>query len=184
MQKKNGYTQTSVAVLEQKNQGRTDRRFAYFQHTNSLLKNLHLFCSVEIDLFKLENELPTNTLTATSAYFSLRYRASKKLSLSASYDARKNVIYYESYKNFIDRLIEEESRQGLRFRFNFRPIKYVTVGSSAGYRSQKNSPNTSKNLYSFLTLSRIPWIKMSATFLLHIIGNKLFKRQHLWFTFI
>ena len=160
---KKGYMQTSLAMLEQKNHGRTDRRFAYFQHTNSLLKNLHLFYSVELDLFKVENDIPASTISPTSLYVSLRYRASRKLSLSASFDKRKNVIYYESYKSFIDQLIEQETRQGLRFRFNYRPIKFVTLGSSVGYRFQKGNSNQSKNLYSFLTFSRVPFLKMSAT---------------------
>ena len=158
-----GHVQSSLALMEQKNHGVTDRRFAYFQHNNSLVKNLNLFWSMELDLYKLENEKRTNTLRPTSAYISLRYRASRKLSLSASFDRRNNVIYYESYKSFIDQLIEQETRQGMRLRFNYRPIKYVTLGSSFGYRSQKNNPNTSKNLYSFLTFSGIPVVNMSAT---------------------
>jgi hypothetical protein len=160
---KSGSMQTSAAVIEQKSGHFTDRRFAYFQHNNSLLKNLNLFTSLEVDLYMLVDDVPANVLRPTSTYASLRYRASRKLSLSASFDARKNVIYYESYKNFIDQLIEQETRQGFRFRFNYRPIKYVTVGSSIGYRSQQGSPNVSKNVYSFLTFSRIPWFKMSAT---------------------
>ena len=92
---------------------------------------------------------------STSAYISLRYRASRKLSLSASFDRRNNVIYYEPHKSFIDKLIEQETRQGLCFRFNYRPIKFETPGSSIGYRTQENSPNSSRNLYGFLTFRRI-----------------------------
>ena len=160
---KKAHAQTSIAFLEQKNGGSIDRRFAYFQHSNALIKNINVFYSIEFDLFEIIDNTARNMVSPTSAYLSVRYRISRRLSLSSSYDARKNVIYYESYKNFIDDLIERESRQGLRFRFNYRPFKYVTVGSSAGYRFQKNNPFVSKNLYSFLTFSRVPWLKLSAT---------------------
>ena len=39
-QNKNGRMQTSLALFEQTNSGKTDRRFAYFQHDNSLIKNV------------------------------------------------------------------------------------------------------------------------------------------------
>ena len=174
MQKKKGYMQSSLALLEQKNRGQTDRRFAYLQHNNSLVNKFNLFWSMEIDLYQVENGKSSSALQPTSIYLSLRYRASRKLSMSASYDRRNNVIYYESYKSFIDQLIEQETRQGLRFRVNYRPFKNVSLGSSAGYRSQKENPNTAKNLYSFLTVRRIPGIKVSVT-----LSSTLIQTQYL-----
>lgn len=169
-----GNFQTTIAFMEQKYFSKTDRRFLYFQHTNSIVKNLNLFSSVELDLYKIEGQQVTNMLDPTSIFLSLHYRYSRKLSFSASYDARKNVIYYESFRNFIDRLIEQETRQGSRFRFSYRPFKYVTLGSSIGYRFQKDQQNTSKNLYSFINISRIPWLQASAT-----ISTTLLKSNYL-----
>ncbi|MBK8501802.1 MAG: hypothetical protein IPL46_06090 [Saprospiraceae bacterium] len=169
-----GSIQSSLAVLEQKYQSKTDRRFVYFQHSNSLVKNLNVFSSIELDIFNIQGDKPNSSVTPTSLFFSLNYRASRKWSWSASYDARKNVIYYESYKNFIDQLIDQETRQGTRVRFSYRPFKYVTLGSSAGYRFQKNQQNTSKNIYSFLSFSRVPWVKMSAT-----ISNTMLESNYL-----
>ncbi len=45
---KNGSMQTTVAFIQQMNSGMTDRRFAYFQHTNSLIRNLYFFGSAEV----------------------------------------------------------------------------------------------------------------------------------------
>ena len=42
---KTGMAQTSLAIAEQLNDFKTDRRFLYFQHNNSLFKNLNLFFS-------------------------------------------------------------------------------------------------------------------------------------------
>jgi hypothetical protein len=163
LNKSSGYMQTTLAVMEQKNNAKTDRRFSYIQHSNSLAKNVNLFTSFEIDMYKVEKELPTNSFSLSSMYISLRYRPTRKFSIAASYDARKNVIYYESYKNFIDQLIDIETRQGFRLRFNFRPIKYLTMGSSAGYRYQANTPKPSRSLYNYLSYTRVPFIQASVS---------------------
>ncbi len=154
----------SMAFLEQRFSGREDRRFMYFQHSSSLFRNLYLFASFELDLLDFVDGASRSTLRPTSAYVSLRYRVSSKFSVSTSYDARKNVIYLESYKNLIDQLIDESTRQGFRVRFNYRPFKRVIVGASGGYRFQQNNPASSRNIYAYLTFSQIPWIKASFTF--------------------
>jgi hypothetical protein len=160
----NGNIQNTIAIAEQRNTGMTDRRFAYFQHTNSAIKRIYVFTSFEFDLYTMENDKPRNTFNVSSLYASIRYRPVDKLSVFGSYDARKNIIYYETYKNFIDQLLEDETRQGFRLSFNYRPFKKVSVGSSAGYRFQKENPNDSKNLHSYVTISRIPGVHVSATF--------------------
>lgn len=156
-----GTMQNTLAIVQQYNNSLTDRRFAYFQHTNSIFKKIYVFTSFEVDLFKNENGNASSTFKLTSIYFSLRYRISKKLSLFASYDARNNIIYYETYKNFIDRLIDEETRQGFRLRINYRPIKYLSFGASGGYRYQTNNSSTSKNTYLYANYSRVPFINAS-----------------------
>ena len=160
---KNGFVQTSLGFFEQRNKGKIDRRFAYFQHTNSIVKNVNLFTSFEVDLYQLVNGQPKNTLSLTSLYLSLRYRVSQKLSLYGSYDNRKNVIYYETYRNYVDQLLQQASRQGLRFRVTYRPINRIFVSVNAGTRFRKGDPRPSKTLNSFVTYSRIPGILASLT---------------------
>jgi len=160
---KNGSMQTSVAFFNQMNRFNTDRRFAYLQHNNSLAKNLNLFCSFEIDLYTMKNLKPVNTFDLTSTYVSLGYRPWRKLSLSLSYDARKNIYYYETFKNTIDSILDKEMRQGMRFQFNYRPIKYVSWGGNAGYRFQKSDPKPSINASSYINYSQLPLIHVSTT---------------------
>jgi hypothetical protein len=155
--------QTSRAGFDQMHQFKTDRRFAYFQHSNSLLKKVDLFCSFEFDFYTLKNLQPTNTFDLTSTYISLRYKPFKKLSLFVSYDARKNVYYYETFKNQIDSIIDKETRQGLRFQFTYRPAKFLTWGGSAGYRFQQSDPTPSINAYNYLNYSQIPVILTSVS---------------------
>ncbi|MEI6677135.1 MAG: hypothetical protein WCL21_00925 [Mariniphaga sp.] len=163
IQSDNGNMQTSLAIFDQTNKFKTDRRFAYLQHSNSLLKKLDLFCSFEFDFYTLVKMQPTTNFDLTSTYVSLRYKPWKKLSLFASYDARKNIYYYETFKNQIDSIIDRESRQGFRFQLNYHPIKYISWGASAGYRFQKSDPTPSINGNSYLSYNQIPLILTSLT---------------------
>lgn len=161
---KSGQLTNSVAFFQQTNRGKTDRRFVYFQQDNSLVKNLNMFVSCELDLYTLQNDLPTDTISLTSLYLSLRYRFSRKLSISTSYDARKNIIYYETFKNYLDQMLEVATRKGYQFRINFNPAKFVSSGFSGSYRSQKNDIHSTYNANGFLTFTQVPLINSTVSF--------------------
>lgn len=173
------FQQTTLAFVEQRNHSNTDRRFTYFQHSNNLVKNMTLFGSFEVDLFRNIGGEAQNKLSLTNLYLSLRYRFNRKLNASLSYDNRKNIIYYESYKNFIDQLIDDETRQGLRLNASYRILKFVTWGANLSWRFQKSDMNVSKNLNTYVNISRLPFIKaqlsLSANFLqTNYIDSKVF----------
>jgi hypothetical protein len=160
-----GYSQLSntLGYFEQTNNFKTDRRFVYFQHSNSLIKNTRLFLSTEVDLFKKESGETKNELTLTSLFVSASIRPSKYYSLYFSYDARKNVIYYETFKSFADSVFENETRQGFRTRVTVKPVKYLTLGLNYGYRFRKGDPKPSNNYGGYITYSMIPFIRSGIT---------------------
>ena len=174
-----GQAGTSIAFMQQTNRGSTDRRFVYFQHDNSLIKNLNLFVSCEVDLYALKKGIvpvslrqtptdsvsltPTNTISLTSIYLSLRYRFSRKLSASVSYDARKNVIYYETFKTYLDQMLLDATRQGYQLRINYNPGKLIYSGLSGGYQVRTNDLNAAYNANGFLTFSQVPGINSSVS---------------------
>ncbi|MBK7029734.1 MAG: hypothetical protein IPH45_11185 [Bacteroidales bacterium] len=161
--------QNSIALVEQKNKGLTDRRFAYFQHTNNLIPGLFLFGSLEADLFNKSRNIQDSSysvdqkLKLSNMYFTARYKFSKQVSMSLSFSSRKNIIYYETYKDIIDRLLEEARTQGYMAQFNYRPMKNLTFGVNAGYRTNKQDPHPSKNVYAYATYNNVPWLKAAAT---------------------
>jgi hypothetical protein len=165
----NSFSESSVAFMQQMNGSNVDRRFLYFQHSNSLVKNLYFIGTFEVDLYQLKVDTTNNTETATTGfdptglYLSLRYRFSDKLSISGSYDARKNVIYYETYKTFTDRLLETEMRQGFRLQGSYRFTRDLTFGLQTGYRFLKSDPRPAKNVYGYLSYSNIPGINSTLT---------------------
>lgn len=159
----NGMMQTSLAGFNQTNSGNTDRRFVYFQHDNSVLKNLNLFFSSEVDLFKIVRGVPVNELSLTSLYLMLNYRVSRKISISGSYDNRKNIIYYETYKNYIDVMLADATRQGVQIRINYRPINYLSFGASSSYWDRQGDTKPTTNINSFLTYTQLPWLNASTS---------------------
>lgn len=156
----NGYSGNSIAFMQQTNNSATDRRFLYFQHASSIMKKVSLFSTFEVDLYKLENDQPKNTFDLTSFYFSLRYRMTRRFSISGSYDTRKNVVYYETYKTYIDRIIEDERRQGFRLQADYSITDNIIFGVNSGYRFLKSDPHPSKNVNGYLTLRQIPGMKL------------------------
>lgn len=171
---KNGTMQTSLAYIEQQNSGNIDRRFIYLQHYNSLAKNLYFFGSVEVNLYKkVMNPVDSITLDTTynkdnspnvnNLYLMLRYRVIRQLSFSLSYSSRQNIIYYETYKDFLDRLLDTQTLQGFLLQVNSSPAKNLSIGIRAGYRYRTSDPKPSENLYVYLTYGRIPGLNIAAT---------------------
>lgn len=159
----NGNVETTIAFADQRNHGAIDRRFAYLQHSNSVFKNLFLFGSAEFDIYRLVNQIQENAPRLSNVYASARYRMFKNLSLSLSYSARKNIIYYETYKTTLETLIENELQQGYMAQVNYRPFNKLSVGATAGYRNRKGDPAESKNAYVYASYSEIPGLKAALT---------------------
>lgn len=173
---KNGNMQTTISVIEQRNSSQTDRRFLYFQHANSLLPKLYFFGSAELELYKKNLDgVSNNRSPLTNMYLILRYKFSRVLTAGLSFSSRNNIIYYETYKDIVERLLEREMLQGYNLRLTIRPIKLLTVGINAGYRSRKTDVRPSRNLYSYVSLARISGTQLSASLSHTYIENSYLK---------
>ena len=153
----------TLAYFEQTNDFKTDRRFLYFQHSNSIIENIRIFLSTEIDLYKKINGDQKGDFSLTSLYVSANFRPSRAVSFFVSYDARKNVISYETFKDFVDSVFENETRQGFRTRVRFKPVRNLFIGVNYGYRFKKGDLRPSNNYGGYLTYSLIPFIKSGLT---------------------
>lgn len=157
----NRLIQTSLAAFQQTNNFNTDRRFLYFQHNNSVIENIHLFLSTEIDLYKRDNKQEKSDFTFTGIYGSISYRPISELSVSVSYDSRKNVVYYETFKDYADSLLESARRQGIRVRTTIRPIKFLMLSANYGYRKSEDDINPSITFGASAAYTRVPFIDAS-----------------------
>ncbi len=157
---KHVYSETTIGILEQRNNADIDRRYAYLQHSSTIAKKLNLFSSIQMDLYKNVNGIRSTALRLTSLYISLRYRVSRKLSMMVSYDTRKRIIYYETLRTEVERLLaDDEARQGIRSRINIRPIKYINLGIAYSKRFQNDSQNKSNNINGYLSISKLPIVQ-------------------------
>ena len=166
---KNGMASTTLAIAEQMNDFLTDRRFLYVQHNSTLFKRLNLFFSSELDLFSKVDSLSSGQFRLTSLYLSARYRIAKNLSLSTSYDNRRNVIYYESYQTLVEQLLAQETRHGLRIQANYNPVKHISLNASAFLRFQGENQNPTTNYVLSIHFNRIPLINSTVS----LSGNYL-----------
>jgi len=153
----NLYSRTTLGAIEQRNNGKIDRRYAYFQHSSTINKSLNLFSSFELDLYNKVNGVTGSNLRLTNFYASARYRFNRYLNTTVSFDSRKRIIYYETYQTEVERLLSNDiARQGLRFRINTRPFKYFSTGVSYSVRFQSDNQNKSDNYSGYISLYRIP----------------------------
>ncbi|MFK7906111.1 MAG: hypothetical protein AB8B69_13350 [Chitinophagales bacterium] len=157
--KPNMRSKSTIGFFEQRNGGGIDRRYGYFQHSSTINRKLNLFGSFEVDLYQNINGQIGQDIRLSNLYVSARYRFSRKFDINVSYDARKRILYYETFKTEIERLLEDDvTRQGLRFRVNVRPVKFVSLGASYSQRFQSDQQNKSRNVNGFASLSKVPSI--------------------------
>ncbi len=155
------FVENVMGVFQQTNDMKVDRRFLYFQHTNNLIPKTNFFLSTEVDLYKKDNDVGVSTFSLTSLYLSLRVAPSRFISFTTTYDARRNVIYYESYRFLIDTLFQNALRQGLRFSANLRPANDLFLGLNGGYQFRSGDIKPSKNYGGYLSYSNVPFLDLT-----------------------
>jgi hypothetical protein len=153
--------ENTFAFFNQTNNFHTDRRYVYFQHTNNILPRTTFFASTEVDLFKKIWGVTKNDATLTSLYASLYLNPSSWISLSLSYDARRNVVYYETYKSYIDSLFTNEMMHGYRASLYLRPVNRLSVSVNGGYRFQKSDIKPSRNFGGNIYYSGLPLLDLN-----------------------
>lgn len=164
--------ENTVAVFNQTNNFKTDRRYIYLQHSNDILPKTYFFASSEVDMFKKVNGIDKNTLGLTSIYLSVRYSPIQLISASLSYDARKNVVYYETYKTLLEYLIDNEMRQGYSASVSIKPMSQLYISLNGGYRFQKRDAKPSRNFGSTISYYQIPYAKIDGSItLLKLISS-------------
>ncbi len=175
---KKSSTRGTIAFFEQKNNGLTDRRFIYTQFSTAFGKKLRFFGASEIDLYQIKDGVSSNSPKLTSIYGNLSYRLSKKINLSLGVDSRKNRIYYETYKDFLETLIERETRQGLRFRVGYRPFRKISFSIMSNLRFQ-DKVLSSKYYNAMIFLRSIPVIKSNISLSANVINTDYLESKSL-----
>lgn len=154
-----GSMQTVLAFSDQENDWNTDRRFLYFQHYNSIVKNLFVMGTIQMDMYQNINDTISNKPRLTSAYINLRYRFSRKISASVGYRNQSNILYYYTYRDYINHLSDDRNVQGIRLRLTISPIKNLSVGLRGGYRNSNDDPRPTKNFNGYVSYRNLPFLR-------------------------
>lgn len=148
--------ENSISIFNQTNSFKTDRRFIYFQHQNYLIMNTMIFLSLESDFYSKLNGKEKNDFSLTGLFFRVSNRSIKQLNMSLSFDSRRNVYLFETYKTFIDSIFSNELRQGLRFNANYRITNNFSLSYNTSYRYRKGDKNPSLSNVVGLAYYNIP----------------------------
>ncbi|MBE2280400.1 MAG: hypothetical protein IAE91_08415 [Ignavibacteriaceae bacterium] len=136
-------TRNSLGIVNQTESFNTDRRFIYFQNSTYFSSLLSFFGSAEADIFKNENGEAKTTFSLTNYYLTIRYKPVNEINLSLSFDGRKNIIYYETFKSFLDSVLENEMLNGFRISALIKPVKNLFFSLRYGYRSTSSDARAS-----------------------------------------
>ncbi len=146
----------TLGFMEQRNQGQIDRRYIHIQSVQNFSRDLNVFSSIEVDLYQFVHSTSINKPRLTNLYVSARYRLSKDLSINIAYDNRKRILLYETFKTEIEQLLDDDiSRQGIRFRINYRFLRKIQTGISIARRYQSDMGNQSNNYNAFLSIRKL-----------------------------
>lgn len=156
---KNVHSKTTLGFFEQRNAGELDREYTYFQHSSSINRKLNLFGSFQLDLYKKVNGIAATDIRLSNLFLSARYRFSRKFDVNISYDSRRRILFYETFKTEIEQMLSDDiARQGVRLRVNVKPLKYISTGASYSKRFQSDQQNKSDNINAFISVSKVPYI--------------------------
>lgn len=172
---------TSIGMIDQSNNGATDRRYLFAQHRSRISDKINLFASTELDIYQT-NALGNSTseLKPTSFYMMVNYRITRKLTATASYDMRRNRILYETYSDNLENLLANDpSRNGYRLRLNYRLTNNVFTGAGINYRNQSDGRSEFTNINAFLSFMRIPYIGGRWSNVFATNGNSFFQYRSL-----
>ncbi|MFA6598000.1 MAG: hypothetical protein WCS69_09775 [Ignavibacteriaceae bacterium] len=150
----------NLSITNQTNNGKTDRRFFYFLH-RTRLKDFAFSLSSEFDLYQVELNTAKSVLTPTSIYASALYRFNKKLSFDFSYDARKTIYYFESFKSVLDSILDSRMRQGVRLGAYYQWSRTLSIGVNGGFAKQDGDIHPSFNAGTSVSVTEISKLNLS-----------------------
>ncbi len=159
-----GVVTNTISFFNQTNNFKTDRRFVYLQHTNNMIENVNLFLSSELDLYRRKNKKEETKIFLTSFYTSINFTPYRWLSVNTSYDARKNVVYYETFKSYADSILESETRQGVRIRTSLRLNNLMSISFNYGYRFKNGDNKANTNYGGSISYNQLPIINGGSNF--------------------
>lgn len=136
-------TNSTLAFSGQYVHGKIDREFFYLQNDATYGSLLYLYQNAEVGINRSGQSRRASQLELSNIYLMARIRPIRTLSMTGSYDARKNVFLIQTYRTIPDSLFDDAFRQGLRGEVSWRATKQLTLSVSSSVRTRAgDSQNT------------------------------------------
>lgn len=169
----------TIGFMEQMNQGETDRRYIYLQHSSSYGGVLNFFASSEVDIYEnFDTAQAQSTWKWSSIYLSANYRISRKLSLFASYDSRQQIIFFEQYDSQVEQLLDQNGiQQGYRARLNYNATPHWNFSVGYHQRLNTNSDAFGRNVQVYIAYRNLPWVGGSLSLRTHLNTSRYLQSE-------
>ncbi len=136
-------TTSTLAFSGQYVHGKIDREFFYLQNDATYGSLLYLYQNAEIGINRSGQSRRNSPLELSNIYLMARMRPIRSVSITGSYDARKNVFLVQTYRAIPDSLFDDAFRQGLRGDVSWRATRQLTLSISSSVRTRAgDSQNT------------------------------------------
>ncbi len=162
----------TAAVSTEYDETTVSRDFLYFQGTYSKYQLLSLYQSVEIDFNRdWRYDQTGERFTFTNYYANANVNITKNASIFLSYDARKNIRYFETMDT-PDSLFNDDYHQGIRAGFNLRLMDRINFRGNAGIRFRDGLPDDNKFASATVRIARFPLPRHSMTLMMSIVETQ------------
>ncbi len=128
---------STLAFSGRYHSGEVSREFFYLQNNYWRGGKFSIYQSVEIDINRgWKRRLQNASLQISNFFLSLHYTPYDNITVNLSYDARKNIRFYEN-RSIPDSLFDETIRQGIHTGFTIRLPRQVRFSGNFGVRLRK-----------------------------------------------
>ncbi|MEK7263460.1 MAG: hypothetical protein AAB071_02990 [Bacteroidota bacterium] len=135
----------TLAYTKQMREGKLDREFLYLQNSFDASRLLNFYHSTEIDVNEMHSGKIEKKLHLTNTYLSIGSAPLDWLSLSAGYDATRNVYLFETNSSVADSLFDKTLQQGFRFSASVRLENGIALNGFSNIRLRENDTRKSIN---------------------------------------
>ncbi|MCK4573136.1 MAG: hypothetical protein KAU36_02140 [candidate division Zixibacteria bacterium] len=148
------------------------RDYIYMQGTYAKAGLVSLYQSVEVDLNRAwRHDRTGERFTFSNYYGTANLTINKALAVFFSYDARKNLLYYET-RNVPDSLFDDNTHKGFKAGFNLRLSNRVSVRGHGGIRYREAPSDDNRLGFLSVRLNRFPAKRHSVSAQLSVVETQ------------
>ncbi|MFQ6114789.1 MAG: hypothetical protein ACE5NG_12035 [bacterium] len=157
---------STIAFSGRYHGGEVSREFVYLQNNFWNGSKFSIYHTIELDLNRgWKHDHSSSSLQFSNFFLTMHYSPINFVSLTLSYDARKNIRIYET-RSIPDSLFDETTRQGLHSGITLQLSKSIRFSANVGMRFRKGNLKNTTSASAALSIRHIfnTWATLNARF--------------------